>query len=716
MSSQPPQSDADGRPPVPDLLWSPSADAIEASAVTAFARHVERTHGVDLPDYDALWRWSTAELETFWATVWAWFDVRASAPYERVLGTRALPDAVSTWFDGARLNYAEPALREGAGPGGPRVDDASSDASDPAPGPPADAEGGAAPVAAARRIATDADVAILARSESRDGLTSWTRGELRERVAELAAGLRALGVGEGDRVVAYLPNVPETTAAFLACASLGATWASCSPDFGPRTVIDRFAQIEPKVLLAVDGYRYGGKAHDRRSVVAQLQAALPTVTTTVVLPYLESEPDLSALRDVVLWEDALVRGEELTFAQVPFGHPLWVLYSSGTTGLPKPIVHGHGGILLEHLKALGLQKDLGPGERFFWFTTTGWMMWNLLLGGLLVGATIVLFDGDPGYPDLGRLWDLAEETGVTTFGTSASFIAGSMKAGIEPRDGRDLSALKALGSTGSPLSTDGFDWVYDRLGPDLWLFSTSGGSDLCTAFVGGVPTLPVHRGELQARALGAALASFDPAGEPLVGEVGELVLTEPMPSMPVFFWGDEDGSRYRASYFEDYPGAWRHGDWITITDRGTAVISGRSDATINRGGIRMGTAEIYRAVLELDELLDAVVVDVPHPSDPSANGRILLFVVLRDGSELDADLTRRIARRVREDCSPRHVPDAVHAVGAVPKTLSGKTLEVPLKRLLTGEPAEKVVSRDSLQNPDALDAFASLAAEIAAAG
>jgi acetoacetyl-CoA synthetase len=716
MSSQPPQSDADGRPPVPDLLWSPSADAIEASAVTAFARHVERTHGVDLPDYDALWRWSTAELETFWATVWAWFDVRASAPYERVLGTRTLPDAVSTWFDGARLNYAEHALREGAGPGGPPVDDASSDAGDPAPGPPADAEGGAAAVAAARRIATDADVAILARSESRDGLTSWTRGELRERVAELAAGLRALGVGEGDRVVAYLPNVPETTAAFLACASLGATWASCSPDFGPRTVIDRFAQIEPKVLLAVDGYRYGGKAHDRRSVVAQLQAALPTVTTTVVLPYLESEPDLSALRDVVLWEDALVRGEELTFAQVPFGHPLWVLYSSGTTGLPKPIVHGHGGILLEHLKALGLQKDLGPGERFFWFTTTGWMMWNLLLGGLLVGATIVLFDGDPGYPDLGRLWDLAEETGVTTFGTSASFIAGSMKAGIEPRDGRDLSALKALGSTGSPLSTDGFDWVYDRLGPDLWLFSTSGGSDLCTAFVGGVPTLPVHRGELQARALGAALASFDPAGEPLVGEVGELVLTEPMPSMPVFFWGDEDGSRYRASYFEDYPGAWRHGDWITITDRGTAVISGRSDSTINRGGIRMGTAEIYRAVLELDELLDAVVVDVPHPTDPSANGRILLFVVLRDGVVLDEDLTRRIARRVHEDCSPRHVPDAVHAIAAVPKTLSGKTLEVPLKRILTGEPVDRVVSRDSLGNPEALDAFAVLAEELRAAG
>ncbi len=673
--------------PVPDVLWTPSAEAVERATLTAFRRHVEREHGLDLPDYDALWSWSTTELETFWETVWRWFDVRASAPYDEVLGTRTLPDAVTTWFRGARLNYAEHALREGAGPGGDTG-----------------------------RRAGDDDLAVLARSESRDGLVSWTRGELRERVAELAAGLRALGVGEGDRVVAYLPNVPETAAAFLACASLGAVWASCSPDFGPRTVVDRFAQIEPKVLLAVDGYRYGGKAHDRRAVVAQLQEALPTVATTVVLPYLDEAPDVSGLRDVVLWDDLLVPGAELTFAQVPFGHPLWVLYSSGTTGLPKPIVHGHGGILLEHLKALGLHMDVGPGDRVFWFTTTGWMMWNLLLGGLLVGAAIVLFDGDPGHPDLGRLWDLAEETGITTFGTSASFIAGSMKAGIVPREERDLSALRAVGSTGSPLSTDGFAWVYDQLGPDLWLFSTSGGSDLCSAFVGGVPTLPVHRGELQARALGAALSSFDPEGRPLVGEVGELVLTAPMPSMPVFFWGDEDGSRYRGSYFEDYPGAWRHGDWITITDRGTAVISGRSDSTINRGGIRMGTAEIYRAVLELDELLDAVVVDVPHPTDPSANGRILLFVVLRDGVVLDDDLTRRIARRVREDCSPRHVPDAVHAIAAVPKTLSGKTLEVPLKRILTGEPADRVVSRDSLGNPEALDAFAELAEGLRAAG
>jgi acetoacetyl-CoA synthetase len=391
---------------------------------------------------------------------------------------------------------------------------------------------------------------------------------------------------------------------------------------------------------------------------------------------------------------------------------LMVIYTSGTTGLPKGIVHGHGGIVLEHLKSLGLKMDLHPGDRLFWFTTTGWMMWNLLLGGLLVGATIVLFDGDPGHPDLGRLWDLAEDTGITTFGTSASFIAGSMKAGIHPREGRGLSALRAVGSTGSPLSVDGFDWVYDELGPDVWLFSTSGGSDLCTAFVGGVPTLPVRRGELQARALGAALQAFDPEGRPLIGEVGELVLTEPMPSMPVCFWGDEDGSRYRGSYFEDFPGAWRHGDWITIAPHGGAVISGRSDSTINRGGIRMGTAEIYRAVLALDELLDAVVVDVPHPTDPSANGRILLFVVLRDGTELDDDLTRRLARRIREDCSPRHVPDAVRAIRAVPRTLSGKALEVPLKRILSGEPMAEVVSRDSLQDPSALDDFVGLAEEL----
>jgi acetoacetyl-CoA synthetase len=676
----------DPAPDAPAILWSPSPETVEQATMTAFARHAERTHGVELPDYDALWTWSTTELEAFWEAVRRWFDVRSSTPYEQVLGTRTLPDAVTTWFSGASVNYAEHALREGVGPGGP--DGTSAVAAD------------------------DEDLALVAQSETRPDGVEWTRGERRAEVARIAAGLRALGVEQGDRVVAYLPNIPEATAAFLACASIGATWASCSPDFGSRTVIDRFAQIEPKVLIAVDGYRYGGKAHDRRSVVGQLQAELPTVQRTILLPYLDEAPDLSELRDVVLWDDALVDGEPLTFAPVPFDHPLWVLYSSGTTGLPKPIVHGHGGIVLEHLKSLGLQMDLRPGDRLFWFTTTGWMMWNLLLGGLLVGATIVLFDGDPGHPDLGRLWDLAEDTGITTFGTSASFIAGSMKAGIHPREGRGLSALRAVGSTGSPLSVDGFDWVYDELGPDVWLFSTSGGSDLCTAFVGGVPTLPVRRGELQARALGAALQAFDPEGRPLIGEVGELVLTEPMPSMPVCFWGDEDGSRYRGSYFEDFPGAWRHGDWITIAPHGGAVISGRSDSTINRGGIRMGTAEIYRAVLALDELLDAVVVDVPHPTDPSANGRILLFVVLRDGTELDDDLTRRLARRIREDCSPRHVPDAVRAIRAVPRTLSGKALEVPLKRILSGEPMAEVVSRDSLQDPSALDDFVGLAEEL----
>ncbi len=496
--------------------------------------------------------------------------------------------------------------------------------------------------------------------------------------------------------------------AFHACASLGAIWSSCSPDFGVRSVVDRFAQIEPRVLVAVDGYRYGGRDHDRLDVVRALQSAMPTLERTVVLPYLAPEPSLAGLDRATGWEDFLAEGtdEPLSFAQVPFDHPLWVLYSSGTTGLPKAIVHGHGGILLELGKMLHLHVDMHADDRLFWFTTTGWMMWNFLSAGLLTDGSIVLYDGNPGHPGLGTLWDLAEEAGITCFGTSASYVAACMKDGIEPRDGRDLSRLAAVGSTGSPLSPEGFDWAYDRLGPDLWLFSTSGGTDMCTAFVGGVPTLPVYRGELQARALGAKVEAWSTAGAPLVGEVGELVITEPMPSMPVRLWGDADGVRYRASYFETFPGVWRHGDWIEITDRGTAIITGRSDATINRGGIRMGTAEIYRAVLALDEVVDALVVDLPREG---TQGYMPLFVVLRPGVELDDELVGRIRARVREDCSPRHVPDEVRMVPAVPRTLSGKVLEVPVKRILSGEPADRALSRDSLADPEALRPFEELA-------
>jgi len=627
-------------------LWTPSPDRIERSTLARYARSV----GHDASDYEALWRWSVEDLEGFWQSVCDFFDVRFDARPERVLGSREMPGA--EWFPGARLSYAEHVFR------GKQPD----------------------------------EVAIRHASELRNP-GEWTWGDLTDQTARIRAGLQARGVGEGDRVVAYMPNLPETVAAFLATASLGAVWSSAAPEFGARSVVDRFSQIEPKLLLAVDGYRYGGRDYDRREVVDGI--AKETGAEKVELGYLGGAG----------WEGGFL-GEaagQLEFAQLPFDHPLWILYSSGTTGLPKSIVHGQGGILLEHLKKMHLHLDAQEGDRVFWFSTTGWMMWNFLVGVLLTPASIVLYDGNPAGE---VLWDLAADTGVTTFGTSAAFIAASMKEGVEPARGRDLSALDAVGSTGSPLSPEGFGWVYDKLGEDTWLFSTSGGTDVCTAFVGGVPVLPVHRGEMQGRALGCAVEAWDEDGNTLVGEVGELVITQPMPSMPVFFWGDEDGSRLRESYFDHYPGVWRHGDWIEITERGTAIIYGRSDSTINRGGVRMGTSEIYRAVLAVDDVTDALVVDLPregHEND------MPLFVVLREGSELDDDLVKAIRARVREDCSPRHVPDSVRQIAEVPRTLSGKVLEVPVKRILMGEDPEKAASRDSLANPEALDWFVALA-------
>jgi acetoacetyl-CoA synthetase len=659
---------SDSAPPV---LWRPDPDRVQRATLTRFQRWLADERGVATDGYDELWRWSVDDLEGFWSAVWEFFDVRAATPYERVLGRREMPGA--EWFPGATLNYAEHVFRD----------------------------------------RDDAAVAIRFDGETRDGgVGELTWGELRALTARLAAALTAEGVGVGDRVVGYVPNVPETVAAFLACASIGATWSSASPDFGARGVADRFAQIEPTVLFAIDGYRYGGKAFDRRAVVAELQERLPTVRRTVVLRHLDAGADLSGLRDAVDFHDfaaaAAAAGEpELSFAQVPFDQPLWVLYSSGTTGLPKAIVQGHGGILLEQLKKLHLHLDAQAEDRVFWFTTTGWMMWNFLVGVLLTPASIVLYDGNPGYPSMDRLWQLAEEAGVTVFGTSASYIAACMKAGIAPGAAHDLSHLHSVGSTGSPLAPEGFDWVYRHLGADTWLFSTSGGTDICSAFVGGVPTLPVYKGELQARALGARVEAFDPDGRALVGEVGELVLTEPMPSMPLFLWGDEGFSRYRESYFDMYPGVWRHGDWIEVTPRGTAVIYGRSDSTVNRGGIRMGTAELYRSVLTLEEVVDALVVDLPKPG---TEGWIALFVVLRPGATLDDELTARIRAQIRVDCTPRHVPDEVEQVAEVPRTLSGKVLEVPVKRILTGTPPERAVSRDALANPHALDWFVARAA------
>mgnify|MGYP000047016255 CR=1 FL=1 len=626
-------------------LWEPSPELVESSELTRYMR----SRGFD--DYHALWRWSVSDVDAFWGSLWDWFAIDASRPYERVLGRREMPGA--EWFPGAELSYVQHMFRGHA-------DDA---------------------------------VALVHASELRL-LAETTWGELRAQTAAIRSGLLELGVGRGDRVVAYMPNIEETVAAFFAAASIGAVWSSCSPDFGARSVVDRFAQIEPKVLLAVDGYRYGGKDFDRGDSLAQLRREIPTLEHTFVLPYLGREGN---------WDKLLRPGGPLEFEQLPFDHPLWVLYSSGTTGLPKPIVHGQGGVLLEHLKKMRLHFDTRPGDRMFWFTTTGWMMWNLLLAGLLTEAAVVLYDGNPATPDMNRLWDLAEETQMTCFGTSAAYIAACMKAGVEPSSGRDLSRLRSVGSTGSPLSPDGFRWVYEYVGAETWLFSTSGGTDVATAFVGGVPILPVYEGELQARSLGAKVEAFDEEGNSVTDQVGELVLTEPLPSMPVCFWNDPGDERYRESYFSMYPGVWRHGDWIEITSRGTAIIYGRSDSTINRGGIRMGTSEIYRVVLGIDEVVDALVVD--------ADGYMPLFVVLHEGGKVTDELRSELARRIRDECSPRHVPNDVFAVPEIPRTLSGKILEVPVKRILLGADPEKVASRDALANPAALDSFVAWARE-----
>ncbi len=634
----------------PPIVWEPNPERITAATITRYREWLNETRGLQLEGYHDLWQWSVDELEDVLGVDLG--VLRRSRPASRTsASSRAGTCRATEWFPGARLSYAEHVFRN----------------------------------------RDDSALAISHASELRP-LGEWTWGELRARAGAVAAALRESGVVPGDRVAAYLPNIPETIAAFLGCASIGATWSSCAPEFGVRSVVDRFAQIEPKVLLAVDGYRYGGRDFDRTEAIAALERELPTVERTLVVPYLEGGE----------WE---LPAAELEFAQLPFDHPLWVLYSSGTTGLPKAIVHGQGGILLEHLKKLRLHLDARAGDRVFWFTTTGWMMWNFLVGGLLSDASIVLFDGNPAYPNLGTLWDLADAAGITCFGTSAGYLASCQKDGVTPAAGRDLSRLDSVGSTGSPLSPEGFDWVRDELGEDIWLFSTSGGTDVCTAFVGGVPTLPVYRGELQARALGAKVEAWSDDGRSLVGEVGELVITEPMPSMPLYLWGDEDGSRYRESYFATFPGVWRHGDWIEITERGTAIITGRSDATINRGGVRMGTSEIYRSVLSLDEVLDALVVDVPHDD----GSRMSLFVVLRDGTALDEVLVAEIKRRIREECSPRHLPDEIVAAPGIPRTLSGKILEVPVKRLLTGAAAAEIASRDSLANPEALDWFARFA-------
>lgn len=649
-------------------LWEAGEDVKREANITRYMQWLKSEKGLNFETREELWQWSVNNLEDFWASLWDYFHIKASSPYSAVLSERKMPGA--KWFPGAKLNYAEHVFRN----------------------------------------ATSSRPAVLFRSE-RQQLVEVSWSELQQKVGSVAQALKAMGVKSGDRVVAYMPNIPETLIAFLACASIGATWSSCSPDFGTNSVIDRFKQIEPKVLFAVDGYQYGGKAYDRRPIIAELKQSLPTVEKTVVVPYLfqDEQPDSESLRDAVSWQELLRQPSELVFEQVPFDHPLWVLYSSGTTGLPKAIVQGQGGILLEHMKNLSLEMDLKPEDRFFWFTTTGWMMWNLLIGGLLVGATVLQYDGSPAYPDIGTLWKFAEDTGMTFFGTSAAYIASCMKAGIEPGKTYDLSKLRAIGSTGSPLPPEGFKWIYDHVKRDLWLASVSGGTDVCSAFVGGSILLPVYAGELQCRSLGAKVEAFDEQGRPLIDEMGELVITEPMPSMPIYFWNDPEGKRYQESYFEMYPGIWRHGDWIMITNRGSAVIYGRSDSTINRQGIRMGSSEIYRIVEGIPEVLDSLIVGVELPG---GKYYMPLFVVLRDGVTLDDALKAKIKESLRKGISPHHVPDEVIAVPEVPRTLSGKKLEVPVKKLFMGAPVEKAASADAMSNPESIGYFVEFADKV----
>jgi len=644
----------------PPVLWEPPPDVLERSRIGAYLAWLKLERGLAFDGYADLHRWSVTDLDGFWSSVYAFFEVVGDGAPAPALADASMPGA--RWFPNTRLSWAEHALR--------------------LPG------------------RADGDVVVIGRSQSRERST-LTAGELRDAVARARAGLRSLGVEPGDRVAAYLPNVPEAVVAMIATASLGAIWTSCAPEFGTRSVVDRLAQVEPTVLITVDGYRYGDRAVDRTAEVAAIRAVLPSLRATVALPYLA--PEEERIPDALSWEELLAAAPEPGIERVPFDHPLAVLYSSGTTGLPKPIVHGHGGILLEHLKVLGLHHDLGPADRFFWYTTTGWMMWNYLVSGLAVGATIVLFDGSPGHPDLGSLWRMAEAEEATYFGTSAPFLMACRKAGIEPMRIADLSRLRGVGSTGAPLPAEGFRFVRASVGPTVHLESVSGGTDLCTAFVGGAPIVPVWEGELSCRSLGAAIEAWSPDGRPLVGAEGELVITEPMPSMPVAFWNDPDGARYRDAYFGVWPGTWRHGDWITITERGSCVISGRSDATLNRGGVRIGTAEFYAVVEGFDEIADSLVV---HLED---DDRLILFVVPRAAEELGDDVRERLTVELRTQLSPRHVPDEVLAVPAIPRTLTGKKLEVPVKRILTGTPADTAASRGSLADPRSLDAFVELA-------
>ncbi|WP_353482493.1 acetoacetate--CoA ligase [Haliscomenobacter sp.] len=636
-------------------LWSPSPEWLAQANLTHYLHWLEKESGGEIAaNYQEAWEWSAQQPASFWESLVKYFDLRWN--YNTVIQGK-MPH--TRWFEGALLNYAEEVFRR----------------------------------------ADDRFPAIIFQAEHLPAREmSWN--ELRQEVAALREYLQNLGVQAGDRVVGYLPNIPQATVALLATLSLGAVWSCCSPDFGASSVLERFVQIEPKVLIAVNGYPYGGKRFDRRTDVHNLQAQLSTLNGTVMIAYLDEF--VVNLPNCTIWTEIMQnQNAPLSFTPVPFAHPIWVLYSSGTTGLPKAITHSHGGMLLEHLKYLHFHNDVHPGERFFWYTTTGWMMWNFVQAALLSRATIVLYDGSPGYPDLNVLWKIAAELQINHFGTSAAYILSCMKAGVAPSS-FGLQHLRSIGVTGSPLPPEGFSWVYENVKSDLWLCSISGGTDVCTAFVGGNPLWPVYVGEIQCRTLGCAMESWDEAGNPLIDQVGEMVITQPMPCMPVKFWNDLDFRKYTASYFDTYPGVWRHGDWLQITPHHSLIILGRSDATLNRQGIRIGTSEIYRSVEKLPEILDSLIVNIEKEDGSSV---MPLFVVLMEGAMLDEALQKKIAQTLRTDFSPRHVPDLVIVVAEIPYTLSGKKMELPVKKILMGKSIEQSVNKDAMRNPLALENF-----------
>jgi acetoacetyl-CoA synthetase len=646
-----------------DLLWTPSPERVNKANLTAFTRWLATERGKSFGSYAELWRWSVDDLEGFWQAIWDYFKVESSAPCSRVLADRHMPGA--KWFPGARLNYAQHALRH------------------------------------ERPNAT----ALLHLSE-RAPLAGMSWEELGSRVRILATQLRKLDVRPGDRVVAYMPNIPETVIAMLATTSIGAIWSSCGPDFGTRGVLDRFTQLAPKVLFYVDGYQYGGKPFNRKDEVHKIIDQLGSLERVIYLPYLNRDDRETMHEHTVLWDDLLsqpaVARSDFKFEQVPFDHPLWILFSSGTTGLPKPICHGHGGIILEQLKHCQLNFDVSNGERLFFFTTTGWMMWNFLVSSLLSNVIPVLYDGNPAWPTPDVLWKMVDDSGTKLFGTSPTYISGLEKAAIVPKERAKLDSLESITLAGSPVTPECMEWIYKNVKEDLWVASGSGGTDVCTGFVMGAPSLPVYAGEIQARALGCCVYAFDDRGESVVNEVGELVLTAPMPSMPVCFWNDVDNKRYVESYFQEYSGIWRHGDFFKINDRGGCFVLGRSDATLNRQGVRIGTAEIYRSLATLPQIDDSLIVnlDLPH-------GKFFmpLFVKLCNGVTLDEALREKIRATLRREYSPRHVPDKIYQVEAIPFTLTGKKMEVPVRRILMGVPPEKAANRDAVANPHALDYF-----------